>query len=113
MSLPTLSDVRTACEGSPELKPLWDEALNAAYYLNLALGDAVSNTHDRGKRDHDKEARIEATTTESIAGLGEIFSRRCAALTAKLDELCISHPTEINALAIVSLCSGYPLPKSE
>jgi hypothetical protein len=113
MNSPTLSDIRNACLASPILKPLWDEVLNAAYYLNLALGDAVSNAHDRGKRDHDKEARIEATTTESIVGLGETFSRRCAALTDELDKLSIPRPAEINALAIVSLCSGYPLPKSE
>jgi hypothetical protein len=113
MSSPTLSDVRNACEASPGLKLLWDEMLNTAYFLNLAIGDALYDAYYEGKREAAKEAALQARTREALAGLNDVFLRSCAALTAKLDGLLIPRPAEVNLFDLASLYSGIPLSKSE
>jgi hypothetical protein len=109
----TLSDLRTACEASDDLKPYWRGVLSAGLFLVMVMKNTLGDAADSGKREPDTKRKLKAMTRKGVVDMKAIYRNWCARLFARLDKMNIPHPPTINIYALLALYSGIRLPKSK
>jgi hypothetical protein len=101
----TLAEMRAICERSNDLRILWNGVLVAGRFYILHLGDTLGDMAEIGQ--------VRARTSADRYAARTEFAARSRILFAKLDEMKIAHPDEINILELCAQFNGLKWPKQK